>query len=295
MSSLTLLIGYYTAVVLFYIYVRVRGKGIHAALIGLLACIPVAGLALAVAAFAAAHWRVNLREERFADVLGVISGGELLNPVDVAKEANTIPIEDALGMNDHHVRRRVVLDALKMDALDLAPLLAKAAQNEDTETSHYAVAAIMEMKRKMLAQLQKHVVAFEKRPDDRDTAAKTASILSYYLDSGLMDMRMERTYRRLMIDVLDCLIEMETAGEDHFAAKIDSEMKLARYDRARDACELFLKRYPDSEDAYYLQLKLWYATRSSAQFVATMEALKKSKIKVSHRTLNLIRYWNAGV
>jgi hypothetical protein len=98
-----------------------------------------------------------------------------------------------------------------------------------------------------------------------------------------------------MIDVLDCLIEMETAGEDHFAAKIDSEMKLARYDRARDACELFLKRYPDSEDAYYLQLKLWYATRSSAQFVATMEALKKSKIKVSHRTLNLIRYWNAGV
>ncbi|MNI12413.1 hypothetical protein D3C73_655930 [compost metagenome] len=257
--------------------------------------IPFAGIFIVWIAVAPYKQHLDNQITSFTEITE-LSGftNEGLMSVNVNKESNVIPLEDALTVNDHRTRRRAVLDVLKEESVDMIPLLTKAVQNEDTETSHYAVAAIMELKRVMMSELQKQSVLYELHPHDPDQLSAISAVLKYYLGAGLMDQRLERRYRNLHGEVLDSLVSIETCEEVHYVDKVECEMMLGRYDKAREASERFLEKYPSSESAYYVQLKLWYRIRSGLRFNQTMELLKQSPIKISQRTLELIRYWQMG-
>ncbi|WP_051968108.1 hypothetical protein [Brevibacillus thermoruber] len=261
-----------------------------------LAClIPFAGLPLAFIAGRAAAKSASADPDRFADVVGLKADpAGILVKVDLEKETSIVPIEEALVLNDHATRRRIVMDALKEESLDLVGFLAKAARNEDSETAHYAVTAILEMKRGMMAELQRWSVERERHPDDPSVLAGYADALKRYLGSGLMDAEMERTYRLLQADVLERLIREEDCGEEAFADKVECELVLRRYDRAEAASERFLQAYPQSETAYYTALKLYYTLRAGRKFHETLNRLKQSSVTVSYPTLQIIRYWSRG-
>lgn len=286
----------YYLIVLVYTFYAVQARcGQRIALAAAAALLPFAGLLLALIAAWARSRQPDAGSERFEEAVGVNDAYQnTLFNIDITKEMNVIPLEEALVVNDHRTRRRIVLDALKDDSIDMVPLLNKATQNDDTETSHYAVAAILELKRNMLSELQKISVAYENSPADTGTLKDASAVLKHYLGSGLMDRRMERTYRRMQADVLGSLIEIDACSEQQFEDKVECELILERFDKARASSAAFLEKFPESEAAYYMQLKLWYRIRSAARFTATLEALKRSPIKVSQRTLQLIRYWNMG-
>ncbi|CAH1218009.1 hypothetical protein PAECIP111893_04346 [Paenibacillus plantiphilus] len=289
------LMAYYLLTSAYILYAIQNRSSQHIILAVVAALLPFLGLLLALIAACAMSRQPHSDTERFVEAMGANESyrNTLVN-IDVAKELNVIPLEEALVVNDHRTRRRIVLDALKDDSIAMIPLLNKATRNDDTETSHYAVAAIMELKRIMLAELQKISVAYENNPSDVRTLEETAAVLKHYLNSDLMDRRMERTYRRLQADVLGGLIEMDACSEEQFEDKVECELILERFDKARDSSIAFLEKFPESEAAYYVQLKLWYRLRSAARFTTTLEALKQSPIQVSQRTLQLIRYWNKG-
>lgn len=259
-----------------------------------LACLlPFAGLPLVLVASRAGAKSASANPDRFADVVGLkADSGGVLVKVDLEKETSIVPIEEALVLNDHTTRRRIVMDALKEETLDLVSYLAKAARNDDSETAHYAVTAIVEMKRGMMAELQRWSVERERSPDDPTVLAGYANALKRYIGSGLMDAEMERTYRLQQADVLERLIRREDCGEEAFADKVECELLLRRYDRAEAACERFLQAYPQSEMAYYTALKLYYSLRAVMKFHETLNRLKESSITVSYPTLQIIRYWS---
>lgn len=257
--------------------------------------IPFAGLALAIVVEIAARRPSSADTKRFSDVLELRSEWDALPlAVDVEKETNTIPLEEALLLDDVHVRRRFVLDLLKEESLDMVAYLFKAARNEDSETSHYAVTAILEMKRTMVNELQKRAVALEERSGDDEELLRFAETVRPYLRSGLMDVQMERTYRRLYAGVLDRLVERNDCDAKWHEERVDNELALQRYDRAVEAAERFVRTFPDQESSHYSALKVSYTLRSGERYASAMARLKSSSAKVSNRTLQAIRYWSSG-
>ena len=93
--------------------------------------------------------------------------------VNKAAELNVVPIEEALLINDYSTRRQVLIDVLKMDAFRYIDALKSAVINEDTETSHYAVTAISEEKRKLTILLQKLAVEYEHNRHDSESVSYT--------------------------------------------------------------------------------------------------------------------------
>lgn len=126
-----------------------------------------------------------------------------------AEELNVVSIEEALLVNEHADRRRVMIQVLKQDAFKYMDILKKAISNEDTETSHYAVSAVMEIKRKLTLSMQELSVQYESNKQDPAVLQAYGEVLDQYMNSGFLDEKTLRNYRVSYIQVLDELIGID--------------------------------------------------------------------------------------
>lgn len=212
--------------------------------------------------------------------------------LDVRKESNLVPLEEALLVNDHTSRRRLMLDFLKDDPGAMMPLLEQAVSNEDTETSHYAVTAVVEIKRKLTLSIQHYSVRHEQGDRSVEMLREYAEVIRQYMHSGFMDRATRHTYLSTYARLLGELIEAGGGDEQTFNAKINSEMQLDRPDTALQYEQKFREAHPDSEQPYLAALQLYYTLQMKEAFFRTLHSLKQSNIKVSNAGLNVIRYWS---
>jgi hypothetical protein len=217
---------------------------------------------------------------------------EAKKTVNREKELNILPIKEALIINDHSTRRKVLIDILKIDAYKYIDSLKVAVLNDDTETSHYAVTAISEEKRKLVNILQKLAVDYEHNRDNEEFITTYADIINSYKNSGFLDDRTRLFYENLYNQLLQSLISKFDPSEKIFEAKITSDLILQTYDLAEMNAKLFIERYPACETAYLKLLEVFYTTKSFTSLNQTLSKLKKAPITLSNEALKIVRYWS---
>lgn len=211
---------------------------------------------------------------------------------DTEKELNTIPLEEALLINDFSTRRRTMIDIMRTNTLEQIEILQKAVSNEDTETSHYAVSAIMEIKRKLTLSIQELSVKYENNKEDPELLRLYTNVLKSYMKSGFIDERTLLKYKYIVLDVLAHLIICKPDDITAYVQKIEVELELGEYNHAEVTAKKFLDKFPLYEEAYLLLLKVYYTRQSFDKFRDTLDKLKKSTIKVSNKGSNIIRFWS---
>lgn len=214
--------------------------------------------------------------------------------MEAEKELNVIPIEDALLISEHHDRRKVMIDVLKHDSIHYLEILQTAVSNEDTETSHYAVSAIMEAKRKLQLAIQELSVQYENQKHDEFTVQTYAEVLKGFLRSGFLDERTFTRYQYTYLDVLESLTRLSDQAEWAYRDKVETELELGLYAVAETTSLRYLDSYPASEEAYLCLMKVYFATRSSTKLHQTLSQLKQSPIRLSNHALTLVRFWSEG-
>ena len=214
--------------------------------------------------------------------------------VEKDKELNIVPIEDALVVSDYSTRRKVMIDVLKEDTLQYLDVIKIAVLNEDTETSHYAVTAVMEIKRKLSISLQELSVKFDQNNNDTHLARAYAQVLKEYMRSGFLDELTIKKYKYTYIQVLEQLIQQDEATEDTFQEKLTAELEAKEYFAAEETGLTYLQKFPNSEESYLYLLKLYYTTKSTIKMQKVLDELKKSTIQLSNRALTIVRYWSGG-
>jgi hypothetical protein len=214
--------------------------------------------------------------------------------VETEKELSVIPIEDALLISEHHTRRRVIIDVLKQDAINYLEILQIAVGNEDTETSHYAVSAIMEVKRKLLLSLQDLSVQYENNKTDEYLLRTYADVLNGFMRSGFLDERTLLKYRYTYWDVLNHLKGFLAHSEWAYQEKIDLELILGMFTEAESTAKEFLENYPFSEEGYLCLMEVHFTTKSSDKFYQVLEELKKTPLRLSNHALMVVRFWSEG-
>lgn len=218
-----------------------------------------------------------------------------IKKLEAKNEMNVVPLEEALLVNDLSTRRRIMIDLLKQDSLDYLEVLRMAVSNEDTETSHYAVSAIMEAKRKLTLTLQELSVKYEENKDDPHLLRSYADVLKSYMRSGFFDERTLMKHNHTYAMVLDRLVELVPESADAYVEKIDADLDLGDYAAAERTAARFLEQFPRSEEAYLCLMKVYFTVRAVDQLKTTLEDLKKSPIRLSSRALTMVRFWSEGV
>lgn len=214
--------------------------------------------------------------------------------IEAEKELNVIPIEDALLINEHRTRRRVMIDVLKQDANQYLEILQRAVSNEDTETSHYAVSAIMEVKRKMMLALQDLSVRYENDKADVYLVRTYAEVLKGFMSSGFLDERTLLKHRYTYLEVLGTLTELTDDSEWAYQEKVDVEIVLGMFAEAEATGKQYLEKHPLSEEAYLCLMKVYFAMKSEDKLYETLDRLKQTPLRLSNHALTLVRFWSEG-
>ncbi|MDQ0193530.1 hypothetical protein [Paenibacillus wynnii] len=214
--------------------------------------------------------------------------------VDATKEVNIIPLEEALLVNDLTTRRRTMIDLLKQDATDYLEVLRLAVTNEDTETSHYAVSAIVEVKRKLNHSLQDLSVQYESHRDDAFFLEAYAELLQNYMRSGFLDKGTMQRLKYSLAEVLENWIAADPDAFDVYGQKVQFELELGNYAAAEQVSRLFQDRFPTREEPYLALMNLYFTTRSPQQFNQALLSLKQSNVRLSHEGLRFVRFWSEG-
>ncbi len=210
------------------------------------------------------------------------------------RELNVLSVEEALIISDYTTRRRVMIDVIKQDALQYLDVLKKAVTNEDTETSHYAVTAIIEIKRELSVLLQQLSVQFSKNPDDKQVALTYGSVIKEYLRSGFLDEQSTKQYRMTYSQILQQLIINDQADEDVYAEKVMVELELKDIQAAEQSARLFKEQYPLCEKAYISLMTVYYEMRAFEKLAQELRNLKSTPITLSNTALTTVRFWSTG-
>lgn len=220
---------------------------------------------------------------------------DTFNPIEKDRELNIIPLEEALVINNFTDRRRTLIEVLKQDTLKYMEKLQHAISNDDTETSHYAVSAIMEIKSKLLTSIQELEVKYEQSNVDKEISESYIEVLDKYLNSGLLDPRTKRKYQFTYLSVLKNYLEVITPKEHYYEEKLRMELELGIYTEAEQTANEYVEEFPKSEKAYLSLLKYYYVVKSNDNFFSAIEKIKLAPIKLSNEGITILRFWTKGV
>jgi hypothetical protein len=211
--------------------------------------------------------------------------------IDMHEDQNIVPLEEAILLGNVGTKRKLLINALKGDLLDNLDILNAALEDKDTETSHYASSAILQIRGKLMLTLQELDVKYEKNKG-LEVLWSYASALKKCLASKVLDSKAHRKYEYIYVQVLEEILIEDQSNASYFEEKINYEIKLKNYDQAKRYCSLFHQYFPMSELPFFISMKLFYETGNKKELLEELNRLKESPIKLSHQGLLKLRFWD---
>lgn len=216
---------------------------------------------------------------------------ELLKPIDAGDEVNKVPMVEALEMGDYSFRRKMVIDTLKEeDTTEYLDVLREALVNEDSETSHYASAIIMDIQGRLQDSLFKKELAYNKNHDEK-TACEYEKELYKVIKSGIYDSRNLNKYYVKYKIVSDAILKNKKIDESCIHNRIDIDFCTEDTLHAQQMCDLYKRAYPESEEMVVDNIKLCIKMKDRERLDAFLEELKSMPVLLTSYSLQYVRFF----
>lgn len=208
---------------------------------------------------------------------------------DIEQELNLIPVNEALAVNDSGEKREFVLNIIKEDMAANYKTILPALGDSDSETSHYAAAAAMEMQRRMRKEIDRLTRLLEA---GEPVEQRLLDSLKSYAESGVLTKRDMLFTKRNYISVMKKGILREPALFDN-----GYYLTMAQYlmeDGQTEAAVLILNERLAEEPAeklYEKLLEIYHTTGNEEAFVDTVQSMRESRIVLSPEALSRLRFW----
>jgi hypothetical protein len=212
---------------------------------------------------------------------------------NVPEEMNIVSFDEVMRVGQKEEKRALLLNVLKDDLVDNASFIRSAMGDTDSETTHYAASATMQIYTKLRSAIQALETKLQLNPDDASIMLELLSAISDYILSGVLTKRDNDFYCNKYIrtfnllkqfepDLLTCDAYLKQA--DFQFISMDVHKSILTAIEARD--------HFDVEDAHLKLLELYYKTGNQSKYNEAFDTFKKSKLTVSNKGLELIRFWS---
>ena len=207
-----------------------------------------------------------------------------------------VPLEESLLINHPAKRRRLLLNVLNLDPSDYVEGLRKAGINDDTEVVHYAVTALVELRKEFNDRLF-HIEEEIKESQDLASLQRYAAFDEEYLKTGLPENgeRLERLnhYNQLLAQ----LLEEDSSITDK--ASIDRKraacfMAVRDYGKARHLLDRLIIKEPENEENYLLMLRCLSAMKDREGIDETLAALSANHVFLTKAGKEALAFWSSS-
>ncbi len=220
------------------------------------------------------------------------SGGMATSAESVNR--NAVSFYDILLTADNYTKRSVLLDIFRGKPHHYIKQLKAALDDFDTETSHYASVALVEIKRKYDNRLIALGDKLKVSPDDLSAACEYADIVKNYIGSKILDAGNENRLKQNYIRVMEKYLENgeKRMPVEYYTELADYVLGSGDYEKAASQAVKTIELFPDDERPYFMLMKVYYEAKEREKFAAVLEKLKKSDINISRDGLSKVRYFS---
>ena len=212
---------------------------------------------------------------------------------NVTEEMNIVAFSEIMEVGQKEEKRSLLLNVLKDDLVDNASFIRSAMSDSDSETTHYAASATMQINSKLRLAIQSLETRQQLDPNDPAIRMDLLLAISDYIVSGVLTQRDSDFYRNKYITTFEALKAMDPDRltcetylnqADYLLARREAHRSIQVAVEARD-------RF-DREEAHLKLLELYYKTGNQKQFATAFTAFKNANLTVSNQGLELIRFWS---
>ena len=205
-----------------------------------------------------------------------------------------VPIEESLLFNSPKQRRKLLLNVLNLNPAEYVSSLRKAGINDDTEVVHYAVTALVELRKDYSEQLFDMDEKMGKSPSFK-LLREYQELDEEYLATGLPE-KGELRERIIHYDkILEQLYE-ENSVTDEKASLLRKRarcaMTLGNYESADRLLDRLIMLEPENEDNYLLKLQCLGAMKDRAGIDDVLAMISLNHVFLSEEGSRDVRFWN---
>lgn len=219
---------------------------------------------------------------------------DVLEHPDVESEINLVPMEEAIMIEDKESLRQLLLTVLRGDMSKSINAVTKALNSSDSEASHYAASAIMDIMNEFQNTIQKFQAQLEANPDDVEIKQLYIEYLIKMLSTDFLSDLELKTYVYMLQHICQTLYENNKGSmKVKYETKlINLLVKIGDIQTAQLWIEHLLEDFPDDMEMYRCVLHFYYDTKDKDQFFLHLDKLKKSDINIDKDLLELIRVFS---
>ncbi len=230
-------------------------------------------------------------EQSYQDYIRDCKQAEYVEEVDLARELNTVPLSDSLTVGTVQQRRAFLAGLLKKDYTRYISVLKRAVTNEDSETSHYAGAALMEIKRQFEEHLREKEGKYSRDKEDMAALKDNIETIKKYLNSGLPDEIEKQEYTVKLSYMLEKYLEKDHYHKKYYIDKIDLDLELGNIREAKKYSRIFYHFYRDEPEPYFMLLKFFFHTRNIRSIRKVLQYIRESQFSLDEKHRQLLDYW----
>ena len=202
-----------------------------------------------------------------------------------------VPLEEAILINDVHVRRKFMLETLYSDPLKFLDVLSVAKYNDDVETSHYATTTISKVQKDFQLSIQKLAVEIERNPEDQNVLDLYIETLEEYISSGLLEEHLLRNLRLVLSRALERRLDLGGVKKTMFIKKLENCIKLGEIDTAFEVAEYLIGEWDEDERVWISYLHACVDARDGERLKEVLSKMLVSKINWTRDGKESIKFW----
>lgn len=213
--------------------------------------------------------------------------------VDV--ERDTVPLEEALNVNDTGSLRDLMMNVIRGDVKKSLASISMALNSEDSETSHYAASVLRDEINDFNTNVQKiYKEVFSGQEDSLDYAVMLIEYMQPILEQNIFSPLEQRSYIDMMDEATRFLYEEgdKDVKPEYLVWVTQLLCSVQDYQKADYWCAVMRRKYPDELGTYTCQMKLYYELGDKERFFDTIDRLKSSKVVIDKATLEQIRIFS---
>lgn len=218
---------------------------------------------------------------------------KILFSPDDKTEMNYVSVIDAMAVADKSQMRKLIIEILKNNSKELIPSIIHSINYDDTEVSHYAATAILDILSEFRTNMQEMLMKLTMYPDNVKTNLYVMEYIYKMLKMNIMNEMETRSTIYTENDVAENLFQHNLwfMKAEHYLWMTDLLISIQEYAMAENwvfrACE-----YCSNElGSYKARLHLYFAEKKGQEFFSCLEELKNTDIVVDKEILDLFRIY----
>ena len=216
---------------------------------------------------------------------------DVLEHPDMDEEINLVPMEEAIMIDDKDSLRQLLLTVLRGDVSKSISAVSKALNSSDSEASHYAASAIMDIMNDFQNTLQKFHAQIEANPDDREVHQLFIEYLIKMLNANFLSDLEIKTYVYMLQSNCETVFQKDPTilRPEYYTSVVNLLMRIGDIQTASQWVGRLQQNYPDNMEMYRCALHFYFDIKDKDSFFNYLNQLKKSDISIDKDLLELIR------